>query len=89
MGHSPTAGGGTGSHRRRIRDPAGGSHAGRPGPGGGGPGRGSGRPGARGGQLEALARAEGKASLFEHALSLAQQGVITLEEAMLISVGEE
>ena len=40
-------------------------------------------------EIEALARAEGKASLFEHALSLAQQGVITLEEAMLISVGEE
>ena len=40
-------------------------------------------------EIEGLARAEGKSSLFEHGLSLAQQGLITLEEAMLISVGEE
>jgi len=40
-------------------------------------------------EIEALARAEGKSSLFEHALSLAQQGAITLEEAMLIAVGDE
>ena len=39
--------------------------------------------------LEGLARKEGKASLFEHALSLAQTGVITLEEAMRVAVGDE
>ena len=40
-------------------------------------------------EIEALARKEGKASLFEHALSLAQTGVITLEEAMHVAVSDE
>jgi type IV pilus assembly protein PilB len=40
-------------------------------------------------EIEGLARSEGKTSLFDHALTLAQQGLITLEEAMLVSVGEE
>jgi type IV pilus assembly protein PilB len=40
-------------------------------------------------EVESLARQEGKASLFEHALALAQEGVITLEEAMHVAVGDE
>jgi type IV pilus assembly protein PilB len=47
---------------------------------------------AQGGTLadiEAMARKEGKTSLFEHALSLAQQGVIPLEEAVHVTVVEE
>jgi type IV pilus assembly protein PilB len=40
-------------------------------------------------EIEALARAEGKSSLFEHALLLAQTGVVTLEEAMRVAVGDE
>ena len=39
--------------------------------------------------IEGLARKEGKSSLFDHALHLAQTGVITLEEAMRIAVGDE
>jgi type IV pilus assembly protein PilB len=47
---------------------------------------------AQGGTLadiEALARSEGKTTLFDHALSLAQNGIITLEEAMRVAVGDE
>jgi type IV pilus assembly protein PilB len=40
-------------------------------------------------EIEGLARREGKSSLFEHALVLAQTGVITLEEAMRVAVGDE
>jgi type IV pilus assembly protein PilB len=40
-------------------------------------------------EVESLARQEGKSSLFEHALALAQEGVITLEEAMHVAVGDE
>jgi len=40
-------------------------------------------------EIEARARGEGKACLFDHALTLAQQGQITLEEAMAVSVGDE
>jgi len=40
-------------------------------------------------EIEGLARSEGKTSLFDHALTLAQQGVITLEEAMLVNMGDE
>ncbi len=40
-------------------------------------------------EIEALARKEGKTSLFEHALSLAQQGVIPLEEAVHVTVAED
>jgi type IV pilus assembly protein PilB len=40
-------------------------------------------------EIEGLARKEGKASLFEHALNLAQTSVITLEEAMRVAVGDE
>ena len=39
--------------------------------------------------IEAMARKEGKTSLFEHALSLAQQGVIPLEEAVHVTVAED
>jgi len=35
--------------------------------------------------IEAQARKEGKTSLFEHALSLARKGLVSLEEAMRIS----
>ena len=45
--------------------------------------------GASLGEIEALARKEGKASLYEHSLSLAQNGAITLEEALRVAVGEE
>ena len=40
-------------------------------------------------EVEAQARKEGKTSLFEHALSLAQRGLITLEEALLATMAEE
>ena len=40
-------------------------------------------------EIEGLARQEGKSSLFEHALQLAQAGVITLEEALRVAVGDE
>jgi type IV pilus assembly protein PilB len=40
-------------------------------------------------EIEGLARSEGKTSLFDHALRLAQEGAITLEEAMLVAVGDE
>lgn len=39
--------------------------------------------------IEAQARNEGKTSLFEHALLLAQEGLTTLEEALHITVAEE
>jgi type IV pilus assembly protein PilB len=39
--------------------------------------------------IEAMARKEGKTSLFEHALTLAQQGVIPLEEAVHVTVAED
>lgn len=41
------------------------------------------------GEIEAQARAEGKTSLFEHALYLAQKGLITLEEAVRTTMAEE
>ena len=40
-------------------------------------------------EIEGLARKEGKSSLFEHALNLAQAGVISLEEALRVAVGDE
>jgi type IV pilus assembly protein PilB len=40
-------------------------------------------------EIEAQARKEGKTSLFEHALSLAQRGLIPLEEAIHVTVTEE
>ncbi len=40
-------------------------------------------------EIEALARKEGKTSLFEHALSLAQQGLTTLEESLQATMAEE
>ena len=40
-------------------------------------------------EIEGAARREGKTSLFEHALSLARRGLITLEEALLVTVAEE
>ena len=40
-------------------------------------------------EIEGQARSEGKSSLFEHALRLAQQGSTTLEEALLVAVGDE
>jgi len=40
-------------------------------------------------EIEALARKEGKTSLFEHALSLAQQGLTTLEESLLATMADE
>ncbi|MBI3130571.1 MAG: type II/IV secretion system protein [Acidobacteria bacterium] len=41
------------------------------------------------GEIEAQARAEGKTSLFEHAFNLARKGLITLEEALRVSMAEE
>jgi type IV pilus assembly protein PilB len=41
------------------------------------------------GEIETLARKEGKTSLFEHALTLAQQGLTTLEESLLATMAEE
>ena len=41
------------------------------------------------GEIEAQARKEGKTSLFEHALHLAQQGLIPLEEAIHVTVAED
>ncbi|HJW32940.1 MAG TPA: GspE/PulE family protein [Holophagaceae bacterium] len=41
------------------------------------------------GEIEAQARSEGKTSLFEHALVLARKGLITLEEALRVSMAEE
>jgi type IV pilus assembly protein PilB len=40
-------------------------------------------------EIEAMARKEGKTSLFEHALSLAQQGLTTLEESLLATMADE
>jgi len=40
-------------------------------------------------EIEAKARLDGKTSLFEHALALAQGGLTTLEEALHITVAEE
>ncbi len=40
-------------------------------------------------EIEAQARKEGKTSLFEHALSLAQQGLTTLEESLLATMADE
>ncbi|OQA30136.1 MAG: Type II secretion system protein E [Acidobacteria bacterium ADurb.Bin340] len=40
-------------------------------------------------EIEGQARKEGKTSLFEHALHLAQQGLTTLEEALRITMAEE
>jgi len=40
-------------------------------------------------EIEALARKEGKTSLFEHALHLAQQGLTTLEESLLATMADE
>ena len=45
--------------------------------------------GAALGEIEALARKEGKTSLFEHALHLAQEGLIPLEEAIHVTVAED
>ncbi len=39
--------------------------------------------------IEGAARREGKTSLFEHAMSLARRGLITLEEALLVTVAED
>jgi type IV pilus assembly protein PilB len=41
------------------------------------------------GEIEAQARKEGKTSLFEHALNLAQRGLIPLEEAIHVTVAED
>ena len=40
-------------------------------------------------EVEAQARREGKSSLFEHALKLAQEGIITLEEALRVTAAED
>ncbi len=40
-------------------------------------------------EVEAQARREGKTSLFEHALRLAQEGIITLEEALRVTAAED
>ena len=40
-------------------------------------------------EIEAQARKEGKTSLFEHALHLAQQGLTTLEESLLATMADE
>jgi len=40
-------------------------------------------------EIEGQARREGKSNLFEHALSLAQQGIIPLEEAVRVTMVEE
>jgi len=40
-------------------------------------------------EIEAQARKEGKTSLFEHALFLAQQGLTTLEESLLATMADE
>jgi len=40
-------------------------------------------------EIEAAARKEGKTTLFDHALSLAQQGFIPLEEAVRVTMAEE
>jgi len=40
-------------------------------------------------EIEAMARKEGKTSLFEHALSLAQQGLTTLEESLMATMADE
>lgn len=40
-------------------------------------------------EVEAQARKEGKTSLFEHALHLAQRGLVTLEEAVRTTMAEE
>ncbi len=45
--------------------------------------------GAALGEIEAQARAEGKTSLFEHAFNLARKGLITLEEALRVSMAED
>lgn len=40
-------------------------------------------------EIEGQARKEGKTSLFEHALHLAQQGLTTLEEALRVTMAED
>jgi type IV pilus assembly protein PilB len=40
-------------------------------------------------EIEGQARREGKANLFEHALAIAQQGIIPLEEAVRVTMVEE
>jgi len=40
-------------------------------------------------EIEAQARLEGKTSLFEHALALAQQGLTSLEESLLATMGDD
>lgn len=40
------------------------------------------------GEIEALARRQGKSTLFDHALGLAREGVISLEEAVRVTVAE-
>jgi type IV pilus assembly protein PilB len=40
-------------------------------------------------EIEGQARADGKTSLFEHALALAQRGIISLEEAVHVTVAED
>jgi len=40
-------------------------------------------------EIEGLARKEGKTSLFEHALTLAQHGLTTLEESLLATMADE
>jgi type IV pilus assembly protein PilB len=40
------------------------------------------------GEIEALARRQGKSSLFDHGLALARQGIIALEEAVRVTVPE-
>ncbi len=40
-------------------------------------------------EVEAQARREGKGSLFEHALQLAQEGVISLDEALRVTAAED
>jgi type II secretory ATPase GspE/PulE/Tfp pilus assembly ATPase PilB-like protein len=44
--------------------------------------------GAQLGEIESLARRQGKSSLFDHALALARQGIIALEEAVRVTVPE-
>ena len=40
------------------------------------------------GEIETMARRQGKSSLFDHALTLARQGIIALEEAVRVTVAE-
>jgi type IV pilus assembly protein PilB len=41
------------------------------------------------GEIESLARRQGKSSLFDHASALARQGIIALEEAVRVTVAED